>query len=46
MDVSEEAELVVAGADDGAVAVWSLSDQQLVHTLLGHTGPSDQIRDQ
>ncbi|KAF0041595.1 hypothetical protein F2P81_005127 [Scophthalmus maximus] len=38
VDVSEEAELVVAGADDGAVAVWSLSDQQLVHTLLGHTG--------
>ncbi|XP_022614773.1 NACHT domain- and WD repeat-containing protein 1 [Seriola dumerili] len=38
VDVSVEAELLVAGSDDGVVAVWSLSDQQLVHTLLGHTG--------
>ncbi|KAG7513905.1 NACHT domain-containing and WD repeat-containing 1 [Solea senegalensis] len=38
LDVSLEAELLVAGSDEGVVAVWSLVDQQLVHTLLGHTG--------
>ncbi|KAE8294698.1 NACHT domain- and WD repeat-containing protein 1 [Larimichthys crocea] len=38
-DVSLEAELLVAGSDDGVVAVWSLADQQLIHSLLGHTGP-------
>ncbi|XP_039984385.1 NACHT domain- and WD repeat-containing protein 1 [Xiphias gladius] len=38
LDVSVKAELLVAGSDDGVVAVWSLSDQQLMHTLLGHTG--------
>lgn len=35
-----EAELLVAGSDDGVVAVWSLADQLLVHSLLGHTGQS------
>ncbi|XP_031731172.1 NACHT domain- and WD repeat-containing protein 1 [Anarrhichthys ocellatus] len=38
VDVSVEAGLVVAGSDDGMVAVWSLADQRLVHSLLGHTG--------
>ncbi|XP_078101592.1 NACHT domain- and WD repeat-containing protein 1-like [Sander vitreus] len=38
VDVSVEAELLVAGSDDGGVAVWSLADQQLLHSLLGHTG--------
>uniref|UniRef100_UPI0037E90AD6 NACHT domain- and WD repeat-containing protein 1 n=1 Tax=Semicossyphus pulcher TaxID=241346 RepID=UPI0037E90AD6 len=38
MDVSVEAELLVAGSDDGVVAVWSLTDHQLVHSLQGHTG--------
>ncbi|XP_040896943.1 NACHT domain- and WD repeat-containing protein 1 [Toxotes jaculatrix] len=38
VDVSVEAELLVAGSDDGVVEVWSLRDQQLVHNLLGHTG--------
>ncbi|XP_042339711.1 NACHT domain- and WD repeat-containing protein 1 [Plectropomus leopardus] len=38
MDVGVEAELLVAGSDDGTVAVWSLAEQQLVHTLLGHMG--------
>ncbi|XP_036971746.1 NACHT domain- and WD repeat-containing protein 1 [Acanthopagrus latus] len=38
MDVSVEAELLLAGSDDGVVAVWSLADQQLIHCLLGHTG--------
>ncbi|CAJ1059601.1 NACHT domain- and WD repeat-containing protein 1 [Xyrichtys novacula] len=38
MDVSVEAELLIAGSDDGVVAVWSLTDQQLVHSLIGHTG--------
>uniref|UniRef100_A0A3B5ARN5 NACHT and WD repeat domain containing 1 n=1 Tax=Stegastes partitus TaxID=144197 RepID=A0A3B5ARN5_9TELE len=33
-----ETKLLVAGSDDGAVAVWSLADKQLIHTLLGHTG--------
>uniref|UniRef100_A0A8P4KHN5 NACHT domain-containing protein n=2 Tax=Dicentrarchus labrax TaxID=13489 RepID=A0A8P4KHN5_DICLA len=37
-DISVEAELLVAGSDDGVVAVWSLADQQLIHSLLGHTG--------
>uniref|UniRef100_A0A665VJH7 NACHT and WD repeat domain containing 1 n=1 Tax=Echeneis naucrates TaxID=173247 RepID=A0A665VJH7_ECHNA len=37
-DVSVPAELLAAGTDDGVVAVWSLADQQLIHTLLGHTG--------
>uniref|UniRef100_A0A3Q3K829 NACHT and WD repeat domain containing 1 n=2 Tax=Monopterus albus TaxID=43700 RepID=A0A3Q3K829_MONAL len=37
MDISVEAGLLVAGSDDGGVAVWSLRDQQLIHTLLGHT---------
>lgn len=40
-DVSLEAELLVAGSDDGVVAVWSLADQQLIHSLLGHTGQSE-----
>lgn len=38
LDVSVEAELLVAGSDDGVMAVWSLADKQLIHTLLGHTG--------
>nr|XP_046248190.1 NACHT domain- and WD repeat-containing protein 1 [Scatophagus argus] len=38
VDVGVEAELLVAGSDDGVVAVWSLADQQLIHSLLGHTG--------
>ncbi|XP_069376011.1 NACHT domain- and WD repeat-containing protein 1 [Paralichthys olivaceus] len=38
LDVSVEAELLVAGLDDGVVMVWRLSDQQLLHTLLGHSG--------
>ncbi|XP_068176521.1 NACHT domain- and WD repeat-containing protein 1 [Antennarius striatus] len=38
VDVSRRAGLLLAGSDDGAVAVWSLGDQQLVHFLLGHTG--------
>ena len=44
MDVSVEAELLLAGSDDGMVAVWSLADQQLIHCLLGHTGQSELIR--
>lgn len=46
VDVSVEAELLVAGSDEGVVAVWSLSDQQLVHTLLGHTGQSELSKQQ
>ncbi|XP_033996817.1 NACHT domain- and WD repeat-containing protein 1 [Trematomus bernacchii] len=38
VDLNVEAELLVAGSDGGVVAVWSLSDHQLVHSLLGHTG--------
>ncbi|KAI3369162.1 hypothetical protein L3Q82_026115 [Scortum barcoo] len=38
LDVSMKAELLVAGSDDGMLAVWSLADQQLIHSLLGHTG--------
>lgn len=41
VDVSAEAELLVAGYDDGVVAVWSLTDQQLIHALQGHTGECD-----
>ncbi|XP_030584090.1 NACHT domain- and WD repeat-containing protein 1 [Archocentrus centrarchus] len=37
VEVSMEAKLLVAGSDDGVVAVWSLVNHQLVHTLLGHT---------
>ncbi|KAL7396393.1 hypothetical protein ABVT39_005119 [Epinephelus coioides] len=44
VDVSVEAELLVAGSDDGAVAVWSLVDQQLLHSLLGHTGAVLSVR--
>lgn len=45
MDVSVEAELLLAGSDDGVVAVWSLADQQLIHFLLGHTGQSEIIHE-
>uniref|UniRef100_A0A3Q3GWF9 Neurobeachin beta-propeller domain-containing protein n=1 Tax=Labrus bergylta TaxID=56723 RepID=A0A3Q3GWF9_9LABR len=31
------AELLVTGSDDGVIAVWSLADQQLVYSLIGHT---------
>ncbi|XP_034036660.1 NACHT domain- and WD repeat-containing protein 1-like [Thalassophryne amazonica] len=37
LDISTEAELLITGSDDGVVAVWSLADMQLTHTLLGHT---------
>ncbi|XP_055363953.1 NACHT domain- and WD repeat-containing protein 1 isoform X1 [Betta splendens] len=37
MDVSVEAELLVVGSDDGGVTVWSLRDQHLLHSALGHT---------
>lgn len=40
MDVSLEAELLVAGSDEGVMAVWSLADKQLIHSLQGHTGQS------
>lgn len=43
VDVSVEAELLVTGSDDGMVAVWSLADRQLVHSLLGHMGQNDVI---
>lgn len=43
LDVSVEAELLVTGSDDGMVAVWSLADRQLVHSLPGHTGQNDVI---
>lgn len=42
MDVGVEAELLVAGSDDGVVAVWSLAAQHLIHSLLGHTGRSER----
>lgn len=45
VDVSEEAELLVAGSCDGVVAVWSLADQQLTHTLMGHTGESVLVKE-
>ncbi|XP_068563273.1 NACHT domain- and WD repeat-containing protein 1 [Cebidichthys violaceus] len=38
VDVCVEAGLLVAGSDGGMVAVWSLADQRLVYSLLGHTG--------
>ncbi|XP_062251584.1 NACHT domain- and WD repeat-containing protein 1 [Platichthys flesus] len=38
LDVSVEAELLALGLDDGVVMVLRLSDQQLLHTLLGHSG--------
>ena len=44
MDVSVEAELLVLGLDDGVVMVWRLSDQQLLHTLLGHSGQSGHFK--
>ncbi|XP_026178909.1 NACHT domain- and WD repeat-containing protein 1 [Mastacembelus armatus] len=37
VDISVELGLLVAGSDDGGVAVWSLNDQQLIHSLVGHT---------
>ncbi|XP_067368271.1 NACHT domain- and WD repeat-containing protein 1 [Channa argus] len=37
LDVSVKTDLLVAGSDDGGVAVWNLREQQLIHTLLGHT---------
>uniref|UniRef100_A0A3Q1GBL4 NACHT and WD repeat domain containing 1 n=1 Tax=Acanthochromis polyacanthus TaxID=80966 RepID=A0A3Q1GBL4_9TELE len=37
VDISTGMKLLVAGSDDGVVAVWSLADKQLIHTLLGHT---------
>lgn len=43
LDVSVGAGLLVAGSDDGGVTVWSLRDQQLMHSLLGHTGQSEVI---
>jgi len=42
VDVSAALRLLVAGSDDGVVAVWSLVDKQLVHALQGHTGQSDR----
>lgn len=38
MEVSVAADLLVAGSDDGRVAVWNLTHRQLVHSLFGHTG--------
>lgn len=38
VEVSVAADLLVAGSDDGRMAVWSLTDLQLVHSLFGHTG--------
>ncbi|XP_029285414.1 NACHT domain- and WD repeat-containing protein 1 [Cottoperca gobio] len=38
VDISVEAELLVAGSDGGLVVIWSLADQQFIHSLLGHTG--------
>ncbi|XP_075340638.1 NACHT domain- and WD repeat-containing protein 1 [Odontesthes bonariensis] len=37
LDVSAALRLLVAGSEDGVVAVWSLVDKQLVHTLQGPT---------
>ncbi|XP_061744693.1 NACHT domain- and WD repeat-containing protein 1-like [Nerophis ophidion] len=37
VDLSVEAELLVAGSDEGAVAVWSLADGHLERTLSAHT---------
>lgn len=36
--VGVAADLLVAGSDDGRMAVWNLTDGQLVHSLIGHTG--------
>ncbi|XP_069578542.1 NACHT domain- and WD repeat-containing protein 1 [Brachyistius frenatus] len=44
MDVSVAAKLLAAGSDDGVLAVWSLVDRQLVHTLLGHTAAVLSVR--
>lgn len=38
LEVSVAAGLLVAGSDDGRMAVWNLADRQLVHSLFGHTG--------
>ncbi|KAM9848826.1 NACHT domain- and WD repeat-containing protein 1 [Aulostomus maculatus] len=36
LDISKEAELLVAGSADGVLVVWSLTEKQLVDTLVGH----------
>lgn len=42
VEVSVAADLLLAGSDDGRMAVWNLADRQLVHLLLGHTGVSPE----
>lgn len=42
LDLSEGEDILLAGDHDGAVAVWSLVDRELVHMLLGHTGQRSQ----
>lgn len=39
--VSVAADVLVAGSEDGRMAVWNLTDRQLVHSLFGHTGLSE-----
>lgn len=36
------ADLLVAGSEEGRMAVWNLADRQLVHLLLGHAGVSPE----
>uniref|UniRef100_H3CE26 Uncharacterized protein n=1 Tax=Tetraodon nigroviridis TaxID=99883 RepID=H3CE26_TETNG len=38
VEVSVAADLLVAGSEEGRMAVWNLADRQLVHLLLGHAG--------
>uniref|UniRef100_A0A3Q2E3W5 NACHT and WD repeat domain containing 1 n=1 Tax=Cyprinodon variegatus TaxID=28743 RepID=A0A3Q2E3W5_CYPVA len=40
LDISVALQLLVTGSADGMVAVWDLSDRQLVHALQGPTGES------
>lgn len=35
---SLEEKLLVVGTQDGAMVVWDVEEQQVVHVLMGHTG--------
>lgn len=40
---SLEEKLLLVGTHDGMVAVWDMEEQQVLHTLMGHTGEAQEV---
>ena len=41
--ISPDGQTLVSGSGDKTIKVWELATGQIVHTLIGHTGPVSSV---